>query len=71
MELLRFEVTVYDVVYIFTDMATVDYGIAWQTSAVPEPAACVLFFGVAAKPDSGARAEGDAWSGCRDCRTAQ
>ena len=45
---LRFEVMIDGEVYNFTGMDTVDYGIAWQTSAVPEPASYVALAGMIA-----------------------
>jgi hypothetical protein len=45
---LRFEVMIDGVVYNFTGVDGVDYGIAWQTSAVPEPSAYVAVLGAIA-----------------------
>ncbi|MFA6286085.1 MAG: S8 family serine peptidase [Opitutaceae bacterium] len=44
---VRFEVTLDGAVYNFTGATSVDYGIAWQTSAIPEPAVYVQVFGFA------------------------
>ncbi len=44
---VRLEVTIDGVVYNFTDANSVDYGIAWQTSVIPEPAVYVAVFGLA------------------------
>ena len=44
---VRFEVTIDGTVYNFTDATLVDYGIAWETSAIPEPAVYVAVFGLA------------------------
>lgn len=45
---LRFEVVIDGVVYDFTGADAVDYGIAWQTTAVPESSTYVIFFGAIA-----------------------
>lgn len=45
---LRFEVLIAGEVYNFTDAGSVDFGIAWQTTAVPEPAAYVIIVSVVA-----------------------
>ncbi|MDF3059384.1 MAG: glycosyltransferase family 1 [Rariglobus sp.] len=45
---LRFEVVIDGTVYNFTDADLVDYGIAWQTTAIPEPATCVILLGASA-----------------------
>ena len=45
---LRFTVEVDGVVYNFTEADSVDYGIAWQTTAIPEPAMLILLTSLAA-----------------------
>ncbi len=42
---LRIEVAAAGAVYNFSGVNTVDYGIAWQTAVVPEPASYVMIFG--------------------------